>query len=270
MHQDAPIVKVFTRLALGLALGQALAHGLAADATARQGSQPALSASPGPERLDGTWSLSLCGDFALESGADIQSLYPAGSVAAQPRALDPGFALGVRRHFGESFFGGFELGSLPKGYTINAFGNQDLWQISGLEVGGTVDWIFARVSTLTFFAGYQAGWVTLAGSTLDRSGGQIANGTLDGSGFGQEAGLGIQWTVLPSVALEVQGGWRGARIPVRLDVSGGNPWPPSDSPDIDFSGPFARLGLDFTWGLRNPWGESEAPPPPPPPGSQQP
>jgi hypothetical protein len=79
--------------------------------------------------------------------------------------------------------------------------------------------------------------------------------------------VGGRWFVLPSVGLELQAGWRDAKISasVAQGSTGGS------SPDVDFGGPFAKAGLTFLWGLRNPWGES-APPeaPAPPPSSELP
>ena len=87
----------------------------------------------------------------------------------------------------------------------------------------------------------------------------------------EQFGVGGLWFILPSVALEAQGGYRFARLPLRLTTDKGVQSPPS-APEFyaDMSGPYGKLGLSFFWGLRNPWGEAEAPPPPPPPTAQTP
>jgi len=68
---------------------------------------------------------------------------------------------------------------------------------------------------------------------------------------------------LPSVALDLSGGYRFARLPLSFSTSSGQ-MSPSFTPEFyaDLGGPYGRLGLSFFWGLRNPWGQSEAPPPP--------
>jgi hypothetical protein len=218
------------------------------------------------ESVADLWSMNLSGDFGLEAGRDVASFYPAGAVPAQPTGVFPGFALAARRGLGERFYLGAALSSLPKTYTLTAFGSQDQWQFSGLLLDLSAGWILARWGDFGLFAEAQAGWLSLMDGSLTR-GSVGVTGSVSGNAPTGQAGVGLRWFILPSVALELQGGWRAARVGAGLSVSGGDAQPPSGTPWVDFGGPFGRLGLDFFWGLSNPWGTSEAPPPPPPPAS---
>lgn len=229
--------------------------------------------SRGPEKRDvqpaslaGLWSLSLFGDFSLESGQDLQSFYPSGAISTPESRVFPGFAVGLRRHLTDNFFVGAQLASLPKSYNLSAGGNDDTWQFDGLMLGLSGDWMLYRAVSVGLYAEGQVGWLTLMGGSLDRLGPGATKGNLDGSALAEQFGLGGLWFILPSVALEAQGGFRFARLPLRFSTSQGSQTPPA-APEFftDLSGPYGRLGLSFFWGLRNPWGEAEAPPPPPPP-----
>jgi hypothetical protein len=175
----------------------------------------------------------------------------------------PGFSLGLRRNLGERCFIGAGLSSLPKDFTVSAFGTQDQWQFSGLLLGLSAGCLVQQSGPCAVLVQAQAGWLDLTNGSLTRS--PDSSGSAQGSAPALELSAGERWNILPSVALELVGGWRLARVPVALSLPGGPAEAPASRAYVDFSGPFAKLGLAFTWGLRNPWGESEAPPPPPPP-----
>lgn len=231
------------------------------------GSQLGAEAAAPREPLGGLWSLNLSADLGYYKGEDLLSFYPAGTLQAPaPRAF-PGFSVGLRRHFNERLFAGLQLSSLPKSYALDrSDGGSDLWTFDGLLLGASGGLILARGAQSALFAEAQWGYLSLINGTLDRSGPQASSGSLEGAGLAQQYGLGLLGFILPSVALEAQGGWRFARLPLSLSTRDGKQSPPS-APEFysDFSGPYGRLGLNFFWGVRNPWGEQEAPPAPAPP-----
>lgn len=219
-----------------------------------------------PASLAGLWSLNVSGDFSYEAGQDLTSFYPAGALEPPASRVYPGFALALRRHLNDAFFVGAHLASLPKGYSVSLAGSNDTWSLDALMLGLSLDWMLYRAVSVGLYAEAQAGWLSLLGGSLERTGAGATKGSLEGSALAEQFGLGGLWFILPSVALEAQGGWRFARLPLRLSTSAGPQSPPS-APEFyaDLGGAYGRLGLSFFWGLRNPWGESEAPPPPPPP-----
>jgi hypothetical protein len=220
--------------------------------------------------LAGRWSLNVSGDLAWPTTHDLASYYPNGAIADPAVTLFPGFSLTLRRHLDAGFFTGFQLGSLPKGYSLDVGPNHDTWTLDALTANAVLGWMVLPTPELGLFLEVQAGWFGLSNGALERSGPGSTDGVLEGSGLNAQAGVGLQAFILPSVALEAQGGWRNARVGVDLSTSAGKQTPPS-GPEffVDDSGPFVRLGLTFYWGLRNPWGEQAAPPAPkipPPPG----
>lgn len=218
--------------------------------------------------LAGLWALSLSADLAWLGGEDLLSFYPSGALSVPAARLHPGFSLGLRRHLSGTFFVGAQLSSLPKGYQAEVGGQQDTWLFDGLLLGLSGGWLLYRAVSVAFYAEAQAGWLTLSNGSLDRTGSAATAGSLEGSALAEQFSLGALWFILPSVALEAQGGYRFARLPLSLTTSAGRQTPPS-MPEfyVDFSGSFARLGLSFYWGVKNPWGEQDAPPAPkiPPP-----
>ncbi len=221
--------------------------------------------------LAGLWSLNLSADLAWMGGDDLLSFYPQGALGAPARRAFPGFGLGLRRHLSDSFFVGAQLASLPKGYWVERGADKDSWAFDGLQLGAGAGWVVRLSRRAAVYAEAQVGWLSLVNGSLERSGANATTGSLEGSALSQQLGLGLLGFILPSVALEAQGGYRFARLPLSFSTKAGRQSPPS-APEFyaDFSGPFARLGLSFFWGLRNPWGQQAAPEAPafepPPPG----
>jgi hypothetical protein len=213
--------------------------------------------------LAGLWALSLAVDLSWQGGEDLLSYYPAGALSAPPTRAYPGFGLGLRRHLNDSFFVGAHLGSLPKSHRAVLGADEDDWAFEGLMLGVSGGWLLYRAVSVAFYAEAQAAWLTLIDGQLQRRGPAATSGSLEGSALAEQFSLGALWFILPSVALEAQGGYRFARLPLGLVTKAGRQSPPS-APEFyaDFSGSFARLGLSFFWGLKNPWGE-QAPPGPP-------
>lgn len=234
----------------------------------------ALSGAPAPApasppSLAGLWSMNVSADLGHYSSEDLLSFYAQGALSAPAPQSYPGFSLGLRRHLSEHFFAGLQLASLPKGYSVSLGGSTDQWALDGLLLGASGAWMLQPTEALALYAEAQVGWLTLINGGLERSGASTATGSLEGSALAEQFGLGALWFILPSVALEAQGGWRFARLPLTLSTGSGRQSPPS-APEFyaDFSGPYGRLGLAFFWGLKNPWGEQDAPPAPAPPPSE--
>lgn len=223
------------------------------------------------ESLAGLWSLSLDADLAWPSSEDLLSFYPAGTLSAPAPRLLPGFSLILRRYLSDSFFVGAQLASLPKGYSVDLGASNDTWTMDSLLLGVSGGWLLYRAVSVAFYGEASAGWLVLVDGSYERTGAGADKGSLEGSALSEQFDLGALWFILPSVALEAQGGYRFGRVPVTVSTGSGK-WQPVNGPDFyaDFSGSFARLGLSFIWGLRNPWGEQAAPDAPPPPDESKP
>jgi hypothetical protein len=219
-----------------------------------------------PAPLAGLWALSLSADLSWTSTQDLLSFYPPGTLSAPPASAAPGFNLGLRRFVSDSFYVGAQLSSLPKNYSVSVGADQDTWTLDSLLLGAEGGWLLYRAVSVAFYGEASVGWLMLVNGDFERSGADTDKGSLEGGALSEQFSLGALWFILPSVALEAQGGYRFGRVPVTVDSSIGR-WTPKNGPDFyaDFSGSFARLGLSFFWGLSNPWGEQEAPSAPPPP-----
>lgn len=257
-----------------LCLSQALAAAQLAPVHGSAGQESEVQAGPRREAvqaatLEGLWSLNLSADLAWPPTEDLLSYYPAGALSAPGARMVPGFNLGLRRFLSESFFIGAQLSSLPKGYSVTVAASQDTWSMDSLLLGVAGGWLIYRAVSVAFYAEAAAGWLSLVNGTYERTGAGADKGSLEGSALSEQFSLGALWFILPSVALEAQGGYRFGRVPVSYTNGGGRQKPPS-APEFyaDFSGSFARLGLSFFWGLSNPWGEQEAPDAPPPPDDE--
>jgi hypothetical protein len=228
-----------------------------------------------PSPLAGLWSLSLGGDFASLGSQDLQSFYPAGSISPPASHLTPGFFLLGRKHVSDSFYAVGGLSSLSKDYTVDWSGGQDLYQWDAVFFSTGGGWMLYRAINFDLFAQAEAGWLLMTQGSFERTSTNPAlastKGTFEGAAIATQFSAGGLWFILPSVALDLSGGYRFARLPLNFSTSAGEV-NPSFTPEFfaDLSGPYGRIGLNFFWGLRNPWGQSEAPPPPShgPPGSE--
>ena len=250
-----------------------LCHGLfAADAQLDNGlgglSGPTLGTGPDapsiqPSPLAGLWALSVGGDFAYLGAQDLASFYPAASLSGPTSRVLPGFYLEVRKHVSESFFGLAALSSLSKSYSVDLGTGQDLyqWDAAIISVGG--GWVLYRALNFGLLAQGEFGWLAVTDGSFSRDGVAPTKGVFEGSAPATQFSLGGLWFILPSVALELKGGYRFARLPLSFTTAAGQ-MNPAFAPEFyaDFSGPYGRAGLSFFWGLRNPWGQSDAPPPP--------
>jgi hypothetical protein len=225
-----------------------------------------LQAQPEPPRnpvsLAGLWAVNLSANFSYTKSEDIQALY-AQSTGLPSAHVFPGMDLSLRWHLVDEFYLGMGLGSLSKSYSValTATGETETYEWNALypRVFGGLVW-YRWVNSYLYFQG-EAGAVFLNQGSYLRSGGATeTKGTFDGSTYGAAAGLGGVWFALPSVGLQMEGGYRRAVIPASFNLRQGTNW------DISHSGPYARLGLTFFWGLKDPWGNlSEAPEAPAPP-----
>lgn len=233
--------------------------------------RPLTAEAPPAQSLAGLWSLSLSADMAWLNGQDLLSYYPSGALSAPPTQVFPGFNVGLRRHLSDRFFVGLQLSSLPKGYNVDVAGSNDTWTFDGLMLGLSGGWVWLHSAHWALYTEAEAGWLGLADGSLERTGANAGTGSLDGSALAEQFNLGVQCFILPSVALEAQGGYRVAHLPLSLSTANGRQTSPS-APEfyVDLGGPFVRLGLSFFWGLRNPWGEQAVPAAPAPPPAQGP
>jgi hypothetical protein len=241
----------------------------AAEATLGSGQEPAPAVQPSP--LTGLWSLSLGGDFASLGDQDLKSFYPAGSIGAPASHLTPGFFLLGRKHVSDSFYAVGGLSSLSKGYTVDRSGGQDLYQWDTVFISTGGGWMLSRALNFGLFAQAEAGWLVMTDGSFESTGSSATKGAFEGSAIATQFSAGGLWFLMPSVAIDLSGGYRFARLPLRFSTSAGAVNPGfAPEPFADFSGYYGRIGIDFFWGLRNPWGPSEAPPPPSggPPGSE--
>lgn len=237
-----------------------LGFGLAQNLRALDAMPASMSAQPSP--MAGLWAVSLGGDFVNMGSDDLESFYPSGSLSAPPRHLTPGFYLQIRKHVSETFFGLVDLSSLPKAYTVDRPSGQDLYEWDAVLLGLGGGWMLYHALNFGLSAQGEFGWLTLTQGSYEHTGTNPAKGTFDGSALATQFSLGGLWFVMPSVALEISGGYRFARLP--LSRSASIPPPTGSAPEYyaDLSGSFGRCGLSFFWGLRDPWGQSDAPPPP--------
>jgi hypothetical protein len=218
---------------------------------------------PDPSPLASLWSISLGGDFTNEGSQDLQSFYAPGSIGLPATRVVPGYYLQGRKYISDSFFALACLSSLPKSYSVNQAGSQDQYEWDALILGTGGGWILYRALNFAFSAQAEAGWLVMSEGSFERSGANATKGTLEGSALATQFSVGGLWFVLPSVALDLCGGYRFARVPLSFATDAGN-LSPTFAPQFyaDFSGAYGRAGLSFFWGLRNPWGQSAAPPPP--------
>jgi hypothetical protein len=244
--------KLLVFLAAGLFLRTAGAH---ADAAAVTGVDPVP--------LAGLWSITLGGDFSDQSGEDLPGFYPGpAAVAASPRIV-PGYYLQGRKYISDSFFALASLSSLPKSYSLSLSGNQDQYDWDALVFSTGGGWMLYRALNFGLSAQAEVGWLALSEGSFQRSGAAPTSGSFSGSAVATQFSLGGLWFILPSVALDLSGGYRFARVPLSFSPDANDPSPGFPSQIYaDFSGAYGRAGLSFFWGLRNPWGQSPAPPPP--------
>lgn len=231
-------------------------------------SGPTLGSGPDapviqPNPLAGLWALTVGGDFSYQGAQDLASFYPASSLSGPTSRVLPGFYLEVRKHVSETFFGLASLTSLSKSYSVDRGIGQDLyqWDAAIISVGG--GWMLYRALNFGLAAQGEFGWMGLTDGSFSRDGIASTKGIFEGSAPATQFSASGLWFILPSVALELKGGYRFARMPLNFTTAVGQV-NPAFAPEFyaDFSGPYGRAGLSFYWGLHNPWGQSDAPPPP--------
>jgi hypothetical protein len=239
-----------------------LAAPLSAWAEAEAPSPPVVHAPPSSP-LAGLWSLNLGVDLASLGSQDLKQFYAPGAISGPADRYFPGFYLGGRLHVNEIFFLSLGLSSLPKGYVVQTAGGEDSYQWDALFLNAGLGWMLWRSTRGAVYTQAEAGWLTLAEGSFERTGAGATKGLFEGSALATQLSFGWMYFLMPSVALEAGAGWRFARLPLSFTTAAGHALP-NFTPEYyaDFSGPFGRLGLAFFWGLKNPWGESEAPPPP--------
>jgi hypothetical protein len=216
---------------------------------------------PAQDKLsqNGLWSLSLGADLAYLSSRDAQALGPDPTAADEKRSF-VGLGLALKKHVSDSYFVGLGFSSLPRSYSFaSAVGTERYdWDLLGLQVLGGFNWY--RFSNSALYVQAEAGAAMLNQASYRLDAATPKEGAYDGSAFSSAVALGGSWNLMPSVALDLQGGYRRILFD-SLSASPGVPSPGS----LNYSGPFARLQAVFYWGLANPWGEGpEAPAPLPP------
>ena len=213
-----------------------------------------------PVSLNGLWAVSLGADLSYLRSDDLGALYPATELGVPDRQVFPGAFFSLRRHLSDLYYLGLGVSTLPKSYAVqvNANGDTVSYDFNTIDcyfLGGLV-W-YRGVNSYLYFQG-EAGTAFLnqAGYTATASGG--SKGAYEGSSFATAIGTGGMWFLIPSVGLNIEGGYRRAY----LDSVSSN----VGTIFVNDSGPYARAGLSFFWGLKNPWGDSSplpsAPEPP--------
>lgn len=212
--------------------------------------------------LAGLWALDFSADFAYLKSEDIRDLYASDPGLPSARVF-PGMDLSLRWHLVDEFYLGAGLGSLSKSYSValTATGETETYEWNALypRIFGGLVW-YRWINSYLYFQAEAGGVFVNQGSYLRSGGASEVKGSFDGSTYGAAAGLGGVWFALPSVGLQLEGGYRRAVVQSTFDQR------PTRSWDISYSGPYARAGLSFFWGLKDPWGNlSEAPEAPSPP-----
>lgn len=218
-------------------------------------------ASAEPLSLNGLWAMSLGADFSLMKSDDVQALYQ-GGVSMPETQVFPGIYLSVRKHVSDSFYLGLGLSTLPKAYSVqvSATGeteNYDWNAVYPFVLGG---WVWYSGSTMYSYVQAEAGYAVLNQASFSRKGVNAVSGAFEGSAFASAIGLGGVWLMIPSVGLNLEGGYRRANLDsVSFSL-------PPGKISINDSGPYGRLCVSFFWGMKNPWGEGtpvpQAPGPP--------
>ncbi len=226
-------------------------------------------AAEDPLPLAGLWALSVGGDFSYNPDFDLKNFYPAGGVIGPGPRVFNGIDLSLRWHFHEKFFAGLGVSTLSKIYDVQVGGSKSSFAFDAVYTHLQLGWIWLERPTYYSYLQGEAGLATLNQATyLSSTGNPLDDGNLEGSGFATAFGVGGVLFLIPSVGVKLEGGYRNALItPVNFVKSGSLQSPPSGSKDffVEDSGPYARLSLDFFWGVKNPWGTYGPSPEPPAP-----
>ena len=201
--------------------------------------------------LAGLWSVSLGTDISRQGSADILGLYPAGSVQLNDPQGFAGVNLGLRRHLMDQIYVGLGFSSMPRSYSFDV-GNSaysDTFDLDGLNPYLMAGFVWYRGSNLYLDLQVEAGLLFLNQAGFERSGSSTLKADIEGSTASTAASLGGVWFFIPSVGLELRGGYRRAYLE-HLRLSSG----PAAEFNLSASGPHARAGLIFFWGQRDPWG----------------
>lgn len=214
--------------------------------------------------LSGLWAASLAADFSFSQSDDIKAFYAPGSISMPESQVFPGVHASVRRHFYDLFYLGLGFSTLPKGYTLQVAPGGDTesysWDALYPHALGGISWYRGSNSYL-YFQG-ELGTAFLYQAIYVKTGAGAAKGSFEGSTFASAVSLGGVWLLMPSVGLELQGGYRRALIqPVEFRTNAG-PVAPVYTREfaVNDSGPYARAALSFFWGVKNPWGDFSSPP----------
>lgn len=188
------------------------------------------------------WSASLWGDTASSPAQDLGTHSIGGSSTR-------GMGLTLRHMLGERVVFGINLGAWSRelgGSTASA-------SVQALAPGLRAGWLLAQRSRWALLAEAEAAWWRLNNAILrDAQGGAL--GSLEGQGPGGALQASLLLAGLPSLAVELQGGWRLARLSgVSFAPDAGAGLPAVGDLSVDLGGPYLRAGVTILWGLQDPW-----------------
>lgn len=220
-----------------------------------------------PLPLAGLWALDLGTDISFSRSDDIQAYYAPGSLSVPESQVNPGIFVSLRHHFLDQFYAGLGLSTLPKGYTlqINGAGDTESYTWDALYVYALGGWVWHRgVNSYVYFQA-ETGPAFLYQAVYTRSGTSPLKGSFEGGTIATAASLGGTWFIIPSVGLNLEAGYRRALISPVEFRTGSGVVAPAYVKDfyVNGTGAYARAGLTFFWGVKNPWGEFADPPDPP-------
>ncbi len=193
---------------------------------------------PPQQPLAGLWSSSLWG----ETGQDPDKNQTQGM----------GITL---RYFGTRPYSlGLSLGAFNRDSAALGVGLKQNLSISALVPALRLGWVVARGSHWALLTEAEGAWWQLNNATL-RDSKALLLGSFTGQGPGGAIQAGVLYFGVPSVAIELQAGWRVVRISgLSFEPEAGSGLAPSSDLNVDLGGPFAHAGITILWGLSDPWG----------------
>ncbi len=239
------------------------------------GNTPLVAESPESSlpkaSLSDLWALSLGADLGQMSSRDLTPVY--GQTLGLPEnQVYPGFSISARRHMSQYWFVGLGASSLPKGYSIQIdAATRDEYSLDSLYLRAELGLLLYRAARSFVYVQAEGGPAFLVQAAYAHSGTQTAKGEIHAYGVASGLSLGALWLLMPSVGLDLQFGYRRARLPDSR-YTGDNAPPALTAWAVDNSGLFARAGLCFFWGVPDPWGDAQEAPKPAiePPETSQP